>query len=112
MTDWLHKLADIEARLPDDPAVSRVHYALRRGSMRVGVYAPRGHDDQEPHDQDELYIVLSGRGRFLKNGEERPFQPNDLIFVEAGAEHRFVDFTDDFATWVVFWGRKGGEGLE
>lgn len=27
----------------------------------------------------------------------------------AGAEHRFVEFTPDFATWVVFWGPPGGE---
>lgn len=106
MMDWLHNLAEIQANLPDDPDVSRVHYALRHGSMRAGVYAPRGCDDQGPHNQDELYIVLSGTGRFVKNGEDRPFQPNDLIFVEAGAEHRFLDFTDDFATWVVFWGPK------
>jgi mannose-6-phosphate isomerase-like protein (cupin superfamily) len=77
--------------------------------MRAGVYAPRGEDDQEPHEQDELYIVLSGSGRFVKNGDERTFQPNDLIFVEAGADHRFLDFTPDFETWVVFWGPKGGE---
>ena len=109
MSDWLFALEDIEARLADDPARSRVHYALRHGSMRFGIYAPRGSDDQDPHTQDELYIVVSGSGRFVKNGDERPFQPNDAIFVEAGAEHRFVDFTDDFATWVIFWGPQGGE---
>ena len=110
MAEWLFALKDIEAHLPDGPAMSRVHYALRHGSMRFGIYAPRGVDDQGPHTQDELYIVLSGRGRFVKNGEEGPFQANDAIFVEAGADHRFVDFTDDFATWVIFWGPDGGEG--
>lgn len=109
MVEWLHRLSDIAARLADDPAQSRVDYAVRHGSMRAGLYAPRGKDDQGPHKQDELYIVQSGRGRFVKNGKERAFQPNDLIFVEAGADHRFVDFTDDFATWVIFWGPDGGE---
>lgn len=109
MVDWLHSLADIEGRLFDDPAQSRVDYAIRNGSMRAGLYAPRGRDDQGPHKQDELYIVLSGSGRFMKNGEERAFQPNDLIFVEAGANHRFVHFTDNFAAWVIFWGPDGGE---
>jgi mannose-6-phosphate isomerase-like protein (cupin superfamily) len=109
MTDWFHSLKDIQAHLPDDPGVSRANYALRHGSMRIGIYAPRGFDDQEPHTQDELYIVASGRGRFVKDGEERPFQPNDAIFVEAGADHRFIDFTDDFSTWVIFWGPTGGE---
>jgi len=35
-----------------------------------------------------------------------------VIFVEAGVEHRFEDFTDDFETWVVFWGPQGGECQE
>lgn len=109
MPDWLHSLGEVAAHLPDDPAMSRVHYALRHGSMKFGLYAPRGIDDQSPHKQDELYIIVSGSGRFVKNGDDQPFQPNDVIFVEAGADHRFVDFTDDFATWVVFWGPEGGE---
>ena len=33
----------------------------------------------------------------------------NAIFVEAGADHRFVDFSSDFAAWVVFWGPQGGE---
>jgi mannose-6-phosphate isomerase-like protein (cupin superfamily) len=109
LAEWHHSLTDIAAKLPNGAASSRVHYALRHGSMRFGLYAPRGTDDQGPHTQDEIYIVVAGSGRFSKNGEERPFQPGDVIFVEAGADHRFCDFTDDFATWVIFWGPDGGE---
>jgi hypothetical protein len=32
-----------------------------------------------------------------------------VFFTPAGWVHRFEDFSDDFATWVVFWGPKGGE---
>lgn len=67
-------------------------------------------DPQTPHPQDELYIVVSGCGQFSKNGEIRPFKPQDVIFVEAGADHRFEDFTADFSAWVIFWGPDGGEG--
>lgn len=112
MTDaeWLFSLKDVEANLPDDPATMRFHYALRHGTMKFGLYAPQEEDVQAPHKQDELYFVIAGNGHFLKNGERRPFGPNDVIFVEAGADHRFVDFTGGFATWVVFWGNEGGEG--
>ena len=78
--------------------------------MYVEIYKPREIDKQTPHLQDELYVVISGSGVFL-NGEVRsPFQAGDILFAPAGAEHRFENFTDDFATWVIFYGPVGGEG--
>jgi mannose-6-phosphate isomerase-like protein (cupin superfamily) len=87
---------------------------LRHGSMSLRYYAPRHEDRQSPHDQDEIYVVATGSG-FFEQGpeaakmERRPFGPGDAIFVPAGTVHRFVDFTDDFGTWVIFWGPAGGE---
>ncbi len=109
MQDWLVPLEEILAGLQATPDGKRLNYPIRHGTMRVGVYAPTPRDPQTPHDQNEIYIVVSGTGTFVKGGERRPFGPGDLIFVEAGAVHRFEDFTTDFATWVVFWGPKGGE---
>ena len=110
VADWIVPLDRILADLVETPDGKRINYPIRHGSMRVGVYAPRPPvDPQQPHDQDEIYIVISGRGTFVKQGERRTFGPGDLIFVEAGAEHRFEDYGPDFATWVVFWGPKGGE---
>ena len=37
------------------------------------------------------------------------FGPGDLLFVPAGVEHRFEEFSDDLAVWVVFYGPDGGE---
>ena len=88
----------------------RAVVAMRRGTMRAVLYAPKGQDPQTPHDQDEIYIVQSGSGTFTKAGQSRQFGPGDVLFVEAGAEHRFSFFTDDFAAWAVFWGPDGGEG--
>jgi mannose-6-phosphate isomerase-like protein (cupin superfamily) len=79
------------------------------GTLQVKVYAPRGHDPQQPHTRDEIYVVIAGRGTFF-NGETRHlFQPGDVLFVAAGVEHRFEQFSDDFATWVFFYGSEGGE---
>jgi mannose-6-phosphate isomerase-like protein (cupin superfamily) len=100
-------LADALKRLETDGV--RAHYMLRHGSMRVGIYAPLGQDDQQPHRQDELYIVASGGGEFMKEGVVTNFRQGDVIFVEAGAVHRFQDFSADFVAWVVFWGPEGGE---
>jgi mannose-6-phosphate isomerase-like protein (cupin superfamily) len=82
---------------------------LEHGSMELGYYRPVGTDDQEPHEQDEIYIVHTGNGVFVLNDERINFSPGDALFVPAGVDHRFVDFTDDFAAWVVFWGPAGGE---
>jgi mannose-6-phosphate isomerase-like protein (cupin superfamily) len=109
MADWLVQFSAADASLPDPSVPMRYVDALRHGTMRLGLYAPRGKDIQTPHQQDELYIVIAGTGTFIRNGERQPFKPHDALFVEAGVEHRFVDTSDDFATWVIFWGPPGGE---
>lgn len=76
---------------------------LERGNMYVEVYAPQKVDLQTPHDQDEIYVVISGTGTFFNDGERRPFEPGDLLFVPAGVEHRFEGFSEDFSTWVIFY---------
>ena len=83
---------------------------MAHGSMTVEIFAPKETDYQTPHQQDELYIVVSGSGEFVSAGVTYPFAPGDVLFVAAGVENRFVRFTPDFVTWVVFYGPKGGEG--
>lgn len=77
--------------------------------MSVEIYRPVKADLQTPHVQDELYIIISGSGEFLNNGKRADFQQGDVLFVPAGVDHRFVNFTGDFATWVIFYGPNGGE---
>ena len=82
---------------------------LEHGSMEVEIYAPRGTDPQTPHTRDEVYVVVRGNGTFVNGPDRHPFGPGDVLFVPAGVEHRFEDFTDDFVVWVVFYGPEGGE---
>jgi mannose-6-phosphate isomerase-like protein (cupin superfamily) len=82
---------------------------LLHGSLLVEYYAPRGRDIQTPHTRDEVYVVIHGSGWFLNGGERHPFGPGDVLFVPAGVVHRFEEFTDDFAVWVMFYGPEGGE---
>jgi mannose-6-phosphate isomerase-like protein (cupin superfamily) len=79
------------------------------GTLVVEYYKPDKIDRQQPHDRDEVYVVTSGSGTFVYDGERKPFKSGDLLFVPAGVEHRFENFTDDFATWVLFYGPIGGE---
>jgi mannose-6-phosphate isomerase-like protein (cupin superfamily) len=82
---------------------------LAHGSLLVEYYAPRGKDTQTPHTRDEVYVVIRGSGWFVNDAERHRFQAHDVLFVPAGVAHRFEDFTDDFAVWVMFYGPKGGE---
>lgn len=88
---------------------------FEHGSLQVEIYVPRGPhgeliDPQQPHTRDELYVVAQGRGYFFNGETCRPVQPGDLLFVAADRPHRFEDFTEDFAVWVMFYGPEGGEG--
>jgi mannose-6-phosphate isomerase-like protein (cupin superfamily) len=110
--DWLIRQVEA-AQAPVEPGRASA-LLMRHGTMTLRWYAPRGRDPQTPHDQDEIYVVVSGRGTFALGRDEgalerAAFGPGDAIFAPAGWVHRFEDFTDDFATWVIFWGPPGGE---
>jgi mannose-6-phosphate isomerase-like protein (cupin superfamily) len=103
-------LRDVLSRIPAPPG----HHAVdvrRRGTLDLKVARapsppPR---DLTPHGKDEIYVIVRGRG-VLRHGASRdPFEAGDLLYVAAGVEHRFEDFTDDLAVWVSFYGPEGGE---
>ena len=82
---------------------------MKHGTMSVEYFAPLKTDTQNPHQQDELYVIVRGHGQFNRNGEMLECKAGDVLFVPAGMEHRFENFTDDFATWVIFYGPSGGD---
>ena len=82
------------------------------GTLVVEMYRPVAVDRQQPHARDEIYVVISGFGQFLNGKSTHPFGPGDVLFVAAGVEHRFFDFSEDFSTWVFFYGPEGGERQE
>jgi len=88
---------------------TRFATVLENGSMIVEMYQPIKKDLQNPHAQDELYVIISGSGEFLNDGKTSKFKTGDVLFVPAGVEHRFEKFTEDFKTWVIFYGAIGGE---
>ena len=100
-TSALAKLSEISGRQFMDVFV--------HGSLEVEIYKPSKVDLQKPHTRDEVYVVISGSGQFTKGEVRHPFQVGEVLFVPAGVEHRFEDFTEDFATWVFFYGPEGGE---
>jgi mannose-6-phosphate isomerase-like protein (cupin superfamily) len=82
---------------------------FRHGTLALEIYAPREKDDQKPHTRDEVYIIAQGSGEFLYGNARVTCRPGDFLFAAAGQPHRFENFTDDFFTWVLFYGPEGGE---
>ena len=82
---------------------------FERGSLTVEIYRPLGNDEQQPHTRDECYVVISGTGTYSVDGELIDFAPGDFLYAPAGVEHRFETFSEDFVTWVIFYGPEGGE---
>ncbi|GAB3482108.1 cupin domain-containing protein [Marinomonas epiphytica] len=80
------------------------------GSLNIEMYKPIGEDLQKPHSRDEVYVIASGTGHFVNGEECHPVEQGEVLFVPAGQVHRFVDFSEDFSTWVIFYGPEGGEG--
>ena len=79
---------------------------LQNGTMSVEYFAPQKTDTQSPHKQDELYIIIEGSSDFYRNNAIVKCKKGDVLFVPAKMEHRFINFSEDFATWVIFYGEE------
>ena len=82
---------------------------LRVESMSAGLYVLEAGaaDPQSPHAQDEVYYVVSGRGRFTSGGDERAVEAGDVLFVPAQEEHRFHSIEERLSLLVVFAPAEG-----
>jgi mannose-6-phosphate isomerase-like protein (cupin superfamily) len=87
------------------------HWAeqLRVADLSVGTYSIRagGTDDQVPHAEDEIYVVMAGRATITAAGRSAALSPGAVIYVPAGEEHRFTDVTEDLALLVLFAPAEG-----
>jgi mannose-6-phosphate isomerase-like protein (cupin superfamily) len=79
---------------------------LDKPTFEVGLYKPERHDPQGAHARDELYVIARGSGDFACDGKTEKFQAGDAFFVPAGTAHRFMSFSADFSTWVIFFGPR------
>ena len=76
---------------------------FKKGNVSLVFFAPRGTDYQTFHDEDEFYFIAKGSGEILIEEERFSFEAGDVFFVPAKIPHHFENFTDDFATWAIFF---------
>lgn len=77
---------------------------LRESSLSMGLYnLPQGGaDKQQPHNEDEVYYVISGRASITVGNENRVVTPGSIIFVAAHVPHYFYDIQEDLTLLVFF----------
>ena len=77
---------------------------LNETSMSLGIYTLEAgaKDPQQPHKEDEVYYVISGRGQIFVSGENRAVQPGSIVFVAAHAEHYFHHIEETLTLLVFF----------
>lgn len=82
----------------------RYHEFLRVPSMSAGLYHLKAGepDPQGPHNEDELYFVVRGRGMIAVGGVDRDVASGSIVFVPALVEHRFHAITEDLDVLVFF----------
>lgn len=76
---------------------------LRKGKVSLVFFAPRDTDYQTFHDENEFYFVARGAGNLIVGDDCFSCAVGDAFYVPAKVPHHFENFTDDFATWAIFF---------
>ena len=77
---------------------------LRVAALSMGLYvlAAGAEDKQQPHSEDEVYYVVSGRATIRVADEDRPVEAGSIVYVAAQVDHRFHSITEDLQVLVFF----------
>jgi mannose-6-phosphate isomerase-like protein (cupin superfamily) len=80
------------------------HEFIRTHDLSVGLYVlpAGGNDPQSPHTEDEVYYIVSGRGRISVADQDRDVTAGSVVFVGADIVHRFHDIEEQLVILVVF----------
>jgi len=91
------------------PALSLYQEFIRSKKLSVGVYRLEAGalDAQQPHTEDEIYYVLSGRAKFTSGTRTADVEAGACLFVPSGEPHRFHDILEPLEALVVFGPAEG-----
>ncbi len=86
---------------------------LRVPQLSCGIYtlAAGETDTQSTHDEDEVYLALSGRATLIVDGEETELAQGSIVYVPADTPHEFIKIEEDLSL-LVFFGSGGPSGAE
>lgn len=98
-----------QVRERQDSSEELYHEFLRATTLSVGRYVlpAGGEDPQSPHTEDEIYYVLAGTAKIRIGDDIHPVEPDDVVYVERGRDHEFVDIDQRLELLVVFAPAEG-----
>lgn len=98
------ELSELAQKRADSGEMWLEFFRASSQSLSMGLYVipAGGTDPQSPHGEDEIYYVVSGRGKIQVKNEDRPVQTGSIIFVAANDEHHFHDIEEDLSVIVFF----------
>ncbi len=105
MTENAWQVFDVEklkARLTGAPVEYKEF--LRAPTLSCGIYTLRAgaRDMQSPHDEDEVYFVISGRATLKVGDQTHEVKPGSVLYVRATEEHSFFEIEEDMTLLVFF----------
>jgi mannose-6-phosphate isomerase-like protein (cupin superfamily) len=97
------EIPDLDPQPRDDQGHGYIDFlASEKLSVGLSVWPAGSVDRQTPHEEDEVYYIIAGRGHIRVGAEDRRISPGSLVFVAAHVEHRFHDIEQDLRV-LVFW---------
>lgn len=98
----IYRSNELRSGLLPGPAVYREF--LRVSALSAGIYHLEAgvEDPQQPHDEDEVYFIVKGQGRFITDGGSWEVGPGDFIYVPAHQVHRFAEIDAAMDLLVIF----------
>ena len=90
------------------PTVKRFNTIFEHGSLLLEIYASASHDPQSPHTRDEIYVVMQAAAN-SSTATPSQLRPRRFSLRARRSRAPLVNFTDDFATWLYFYGPEAAE---
>ena len=98
-----HEIPELDPQPRDSDGHGYIDFlASKELSVGLAIWPVGATDRQQPHREDEVYYVISGRGVIRVADEDQELKAGTLVFVGAGVEHRFHDIEEDLRV-LVFW---------
>ncbi len=95
-------IGDLTGKMAGNPVEYLEFLKVPRLSCGVYHLAAGEKDPQQPHEEDEIYFVTQGRATFKTETTKQAVAAGLVLYVAAGAEHRFMEVTEDLTLLVFF----------